>query len=371
MKPYYEANNIRIYHGDCREVDVSGVSAVVTDPPYGLKFMGKGWDKGVPGVEFWEHIGAACLPGAYMVAFGGTRTHHRLMCAIEDAGWEIRDCLMWLYGSGFPKSLDVSKAIDKAVGVEREVVGRRKQPQGPQSVTRRAVQSNHGYRPPGAEFGQLTQDEIDITTPATDAAKQWDGWGTALKPAWEPIVLARKPFSGTVAVNVQEHGTGAINVDGCRIEGVGAESGRRRHGGGIVGNAPSYELLDSHGQQPSGRFPANVLLDEEAAAMLDEQSGEGDISRFFYCAKASHSERNIGGVDNTHPTVKPLDLMMWLIKLITPPKGLILDPFMGSGTTLLGANKAHLPAIGIDKDEGSCEIAARRLRAAQGLLSYI
>jgi site-specific DNA-methyltransferase (adenine-specific) len=208
MKPYYEADGISIYHADCRDVDVSGVSAVVTDPPYGLEFMGKGWDKGVPGVEFWDRFAGSCWPGAHLVAFGGTRTHHRLMCAIEDSGWEIRDCLMWLYGSGFPKSLDVGKAIDKAAAAEREDMG---PGQWAHVKAGGTWKSNvYGDEPAHGEGPRASK-------PASDAAKQWDGWGTALKPAWEPIVLARKPLPGTVAANVQEYGTGAINVDGCRI----------------------------------------------------------------------------------------------------------------------------------------------------------
>ena len=212
MKPYYEEKGITIWCADCKEIlpKLSDVSAVVTDPPYGLKFMGKDWDKGIPGVEFWRLILAACKPGAHLLAFGGTRTHHRLMCALEDAGWEIRDCLMWLYGTGFPKSMDVSSAIDKALEVGRVEIGRRSGRTGP------AVQPNGGsvysddnYQWPG---------EFSITNPATEAAKQWYGWGTALKPAWEPIIMARKPIEETVARNVQKYGTGALNIDTSRIE---------------------------------------------------------------------------------------------------------------------------------------------------------
>jgi site-specific DNA-methyltransferase (adenine-specific) len=194
-----------VHHGDCREVmatlDAESVDAIVSDPPYGLSFMGKGWDHGVPGVEFWTEALRVAKPGAHLLAFGGTRTYHRLACAIEDAGWEIRDCVMWVYGSGFPKSHDVSKAIDKAAGAEREVVG----------VHRHAHLNK--YRSQAATYGTPTNN-TEETAPATDAARQWSGWGTALKPAWEPIIVARKPPVGTVAENVLTHGTGGINVDG-------------------------------------------------------------------------------------------------------------------------------------------------------------
>lgn len=359
----------RIEIGDCRDVlramAPSSVDACVCDPPYGLSFMGKGGDRGVPGVEFWLEVLRVLKPGAHLVAFGGTRTYHRLTCAIEDAGFEIRDCLSWLYGSGFPKSHDVSKAIDKAAGNVRAISGE---------------------------------------------ADEWNGWGTALKPAWEPCILARKPLDGTVAANVQQYGTGAMNIDGCRIEtdenlngGAYAEAGRAsvsqslRMGGGMnqVGAKATREYA-----QPLGRWPANVLLDEHAAALLDAQSGDrgasapvlgteqssvtgnvygarervagafhadvGGASRFFYTAKAPRSEREHGleamalvsredqsawirecpecgdrftdvttgkpscghGIvtyappskaRNHHPTVKPVELMRWLCKLVTPP----------------------------------------------------
>jgi hypothetical protein len=192
--------------GDCRkamcEMQPESVDAIVTDPPYGLSFMGKGWDHGVPGVEFWTEAMRVAKPGAHLLAFGGTRTYHRLACAIEDAGWEIRDCVMWVYGSGFPKSHDVSKAIDKAAGAEREVVGQ-----------------YASFRPnehADTKYNGNLHTSGNITAPATNAARQWSGWGTALKPAWEPIIVARKPLVGTVAANVMQHGVGGINVDGCQ-----------------------------------------------------------------------------------------------------------------------------------------------------------
>lgn len=383
-----------IYHGDCLSVMPAlgvQVDTIITDPPYGLEFMGKGWDGAVPGVEFWTAALDVCKPGAMLLAFGGTRTFHRLTCAIEDACWEIRDCIMWLYGQGFPKSLDISKAIDKAAGAERAVVGpnRFEHLNGKQNKTCYGAAS----RP-------------DSTAPATDAAREWSGYGTALKPAWEPIIVAMKPLDGTFAENAQRHGVAGLNIDGCRIS---IEAGNRDVGRSITRNVDESD--DGWGfndrkadfvpsvVNPSGRFPANLILDEEAGAMLDEQSGtmkdgvavkrnldgrkynkhqewglhavaghdggfggSGGASRFFYTAKASRSERGKG---NTHPTVKPLSLMRYLCRLTkTPTGGLVLDPFAGSGSTLIAASREGRPAIGIELDEGHCESAMRRLKHA-------
>jgi hypothetical protein len=202
---------VRFFHGDClekmRELGDGTIDSIVTDPPYGLSFMGKGWDHGVPGSEFWVEALRVAKPGTHLLAFGGTRTYHRLAVAIEDAGWEIRDCVMWVYGSGFPKSHNVGKGIDKAAGAEREVIGKHRNPAGNKAGGNSLNMSAVGM-----------PDSASITAPATAAAKQWDGWGTALKPAYEPIIVARKPLTSTVAENVLRHGTGAINVDGCRVE---------------------------------------------------------------------------------------------------------------------------------------------------------
>jgi DNA modification methylase len=418
----------RILVGDCREqmagMEPSSVDAIVTDPPYGLEFMGKEWDApwkygfsemGIDGhrkpspsfgssrnpmcrvcrkhqrgterclceapsfderpadsnilfqqwCEGWAGDTIRVLkPGAHLLAFGGTRTHHRMMTAIEDAGFEIRDCLMWLYGSGFPKSLNL-----------------------------------HG---------------------------EWEGWGTALKPGWEPIILARKPLRGTVAANVTAHGTGALNIDGCRIgnDGGHAYVGRREgqtgetvavNGDGLNGKVT--ELVDG-----LGRWPANVVLDEDAATLLDAGTGitiggnptsrrvrggifgpsedgvpcgpqygdRGGVSRYFYCAKADRAERNIGlaGMPerlthryspkgqgplpqqtpstgtvegNYHPTVKPVALMQWLVRLVTPPGGTVLDPFMGSGTTGIACGREGFGFVGIEMSEEYAEIARRRI----------
>jgi hypothetical protein len=365
-------------------------------------------------------------PGGHLVAFGGSRTHHRLMVAIEDAGFEIRDCLMWLYGSGFPKSLDVGKALDKVAGVEREVLGRR---------IRLGDATDYDTTRSGGTWNGHTGliDTGDITAPATDLARQWDGWGTALKPAYEPIVLARKPLIGSVAANVARYGTGSINVDATRIgyqsDADRAESeGKNQHTQykNPSSNRDSYSgdyppRIDYDGSK--GRWPANVILDEEAAALLDAQSGDvrssghinrsdaqvvrgnlqfingagkgfaipgvntygdtGGASRFFYCAKSSRAERNkgldgmplsengqqYGTIQNTpnphhqnvHPTVKPLALMQWLVRLVTPPGGTVLDPFGGSGSTMIAADREGFHGIYIDLDPEYVEIARRRI----------
>jgi site-specific DNA-methyltransferase (adenine-specific) len=366
--------------------------AVVTDPPYGLSFMGRDWDHGVPGKIFWEEILRVAKPGAFLLAFGGTRTHHRLMVAIEDAGWEIRDCLMWLYGSGFPKSYDISKGIDKVAGAEREKIGLSQWA----SVRGGKRQSEYNFKEGSEAF---------VTAPVTDAAKQWDGWGTALKPAWEPIILARKKFKGTVAENILENGVGGLNIDACRIEfssnddpRIGKDYEHHAKAGLENGLHKENNLGDSillH--KSNGRWPANLILDEEAGEMLDQQSGitkstggggyrpsgsdtkngiygkygernlpsnvglgdTGGASRFFYIAKASRKDR---GEYNDHATVKPTSLMRHLCRLVTPSNGIVFDPFMGSGSTGKAAILENFRFYGIDKEK--IEIATRRIEEA-------
>jgi site-specific DNA-methyltransferase (adenine-specific) len=303
-----------IHIGDCRDVlkelPENSVDAVVTDPPYEFGFMGKDWDStGIAyDVQMWREVRRVMKPGAHLLAFGGTRTYHRMACAVEDAGFEIRDQMQWLYGQGFPKSLDVSKAIDKAAGAKREVIGNTGR--NPNRLIKFKEQDGRARNPTNE----------DITAPATAAA--WDGWGTALKPANEPIVVARKPLSeSTVAANVLRWGTGALNIDASRVE---SEQGCITHTGGGGHSGDEYE----NRTETKGRWPANVLLDEEAGKMLDEHSGvlhrrgntnppkrtavstfsnggvDGAIdsgeggsdgaSRFFYCAKASRSDRDFG-----------------------------------------------------------------------------
>lgn len=251
--------NATLINGDCLAVmptlAADSLDAIVTDPPYGLSFMGKDWDHGIPGTAFWVEALRVAKPGAHLLAFGGSRTFHRLVCAIEDAGWEVRDVLMWVYGSGFPKSLDVSKALDKREGAEREVIG-------VSSITGRRLSSFAEERNDSASgfYGEAKVNHA--TAPATDAARQWAGWGTALKPAYEPILLARKPLAGTVAANVLAHGCGVLNIDGCRV----ATDGKRPH---IVNDRRNGNKVYQNGLQGSrqiepttlGRFPANFIHD--------------------------------------------------------------------------------------------------------------
>jgi site-specific DNA-methyltransferase (adenine-specific) len=355
MKPYYEKDHITIYCGDNREVlptlTASSIDFACTDPPYGLSFMGHEWDHGVPGVPYWDAIQRVCKPGALMLAFGGTRTYHRLTCAIEDAGWEIRDCLMWLYGQGFPKAPDIGVLIDKAKGVKREVVGTKLGQPG-------YSMADHGRT--NEVYGDLHNPaaECAITAPATELAKQWTGWANALKPAWEPIILAMKPLDGTLAHNAERWSVAGLNIHGGRI---GSDSTIRARSDSVTDAGWKIANRSPVGGSASGRWPANLLLDEEAAATLDEQTG--GASRFFYVAKATKKERSQAqGPRNDHATVKPLKLMQYLLTLLsTPAGGLVLDPFAGSGSTLLAAKLLGRPAMGIELDEHFCEIAASRL----------
>lgn len=475
-------NAARLLHGDCVEVMAAmpdeSVDVVVTDPPYGLEFMGKEWDSfridernarwtgensGGAGAGFGEIEGGSSLPsfgkrrttglcrrcgkrdafrnphacgdaadwvtipvdntpmemrafqnwcalwavealrvlkpGGHLLAFGGTRTYHRMACALEEAGFEIRDSLHWIYGSGFPKSLDVSKAVDKKLGAEREVIGER------------AVL-------PGLAFESTGPSTVPVTAPATAAAAAAAGWGTALKPAHEPVVLARKLLNGTVAENFMEHGTGALNIDAAR---VGVQGGTRQV---VAKDGPTGEEVTSYGaslgsapggnEDAGGRWPSNVVLAhlEECkgsgprhtevlcapgcpVAELNAMSGEtestrqvqtskpgkvygagaglpshtgeygyddaGGAARFFYIAKPKTRERIGGTLRNLHPTVKPVELMRYLVRLVTPPGGVVLDPFMGSGTTGCACAAEDVDFIGIEQDADSYETAAARV----------
>jgi DNA modification methylase len=460
----------------------ASVDAVVTDPPYGLSFMGKRWDYDVPSEDVWRECLRVLKPGGHLLAFAGTRTQHRMAVRIEDAGFEIRDMIAWVYGSGFPKSLDVSKAIDKTngepgrslkftlwfrtAGLTTKKVTRMLQTAG--VISENGTMAGHYFaksrdgqpaiptaaiwqviRPHIAEVpdwvdelvarieaerevvkedkrvrvgtswetrsGMLAAGEQDfsITAPATDAARQWAGWGTALKPALEPITVARKPLVGTVAANVLEHGTGAINVDGCRVSGWNPQVTQ-----GVNGNASSFNVAKKRqisGDSNEGRWPANLIHDgsDEVVKLFPSESermeyvamsgevvtGEedGSAARFFYCAKASKADRDqgcerlelkrtakLGGSDNdredldpvsdrfrtqpsrnNHPTVKPTYLMRYLCRLVTPPGGLVLDPFTGSGSTGKAAILEGFRFVGIEREAEYVEIARARIAAAE------
>jgi DNA modification methylase len=433
--PHYTNAAVTLWHGDALRIlptlpDCS-VDAVVTDPPYELAFMGRAWDaSGIASrVDLWEEVLRVLKPGGHLLAFGGTRTWHRLTCAIEDAGFEIRDTITWLYGSGFPKSLDVGKAIDKAAGATREVIGRATYPNGVPVRSASPDSKHDGWRRPWMDEDADTNARRLVTAPATDDAARWDGWGTALKPASEPVVVARKPLTGTVAQTVLTYGTGALNIDDCRVAtsddlNGGAYSGEYRRQDRYVNTdtAPGAAQLSrlSRGigeyQQPQGRWPANVVLTHPQAddggdacaegcvpgcpvADLDTQSGgaggqasgttrtgrheshsrgafngtdapapfytdEGGASRFFptfrYQAKADTAQRPRAGA-TAHPTVKPLDLMRWLVRLVTPPGGTVLDLFAGSGTTGEACTLEGFRALLIEREADYLPLIVDRL----------
>jgi len=434
---YYKQDDIELYCGDCLDVMPQldeQFDTIITDPPYGLEFMGKEWDKltrnsmnpqstadqeynrihskketrwlrdrpDIGGslkyssqMQEWHYDWAKAAlevakPGAMLLAFGGTRTHHRLMCAIEDAGWEIRDVVMWVYASGFPKSHNISKAIDRSANAEREIIGRY-QPPGmdkPWNLSKAKDERT-------VEVFASSRNNLDVTAPATEAAKLWNDWGTALKPAWEPIILAMKPRDGTFANNALVHGVAGLAIDACRVptngEGVQCQSG---HGGQPFGK--HEHPFTPREYTKLGRWPANLIHDgsDEVVGLFPDtgkssggriwnaggnavqnvptgnfMSGDpgygdnGSAARFFYCAKASRSERGEG---NTHPTVKPLALMRYLCRLTkTPTGGSVLDMFAGSGTTLIAAVQEGRRAVGIEIDEGNCQIAVERFRRLQ------
>jgi site-specific DNA-methyltransferase (adenine-specific) len=400
---------MRLLLGDCidklKELDDNSVDSIVTDPPYGLSFMGKKWDYDVPSQEIWEECYRVLKPGGHLLSFAGSRTYHRMAVRVEDAGFEIRDQIMWIYGSGFPKSMNIGKGIDKKFGAEREVIGTTKG-KGGENLNKLSREGKgdsddaNGVGAYGIGAKQITID-IPITAPATDEAKEWEGWGTALKPAHEPIVMARKPLSEkTVVDNVLEWGTGGINIDESRI-GYRNEADEKssiprsntvNEKNSMFGiNGETYE----HNTQ--GRFPANTIFDEEAGKILDDQTGitksgdftqkgqssnteqpggwktsnrefkvykgdSGGASRFFYCPKTSKTDRNEGVDGNVHPTVKPTDLMLYLIRLVTPKGGTTLDPFMGSGSTGKAAVRGGFDFVGIEREEEYMEIAEARIQ---------
>jgi site-specific DNA-methyltransferase (adenine-specific) len=404
----------------------NSIDAIVTDPPYELGFMGKTWDNsGIAySLELWQQCLRVLKPGGHLLAFSGSRTYHRMVVSIEDAGFEIRDMISWISNKTFPKSLNISKAIDKAAGAEREVIGKHSAPAGKSAVMTGSRTVTE------AGFWARGDTDVNITAPATDEAKQWDGWGTGLKPTVEPIVMARKPVEGTVANNVLTYGTGGINIDASRIGTESVTINTFDNGAKPFGDAVGEPYTS---KQSTGRWPANLILDEKAAELLDEQSGDvkgkvgvkhlssftftpggksknnkfasqkglgdsGGASRFFYVAKASKRDRNEGleglptkgkvfngtspesagmaqgsveyrltnqPAQNFHPTVKPTALMQYLVKLVTPPGGTVLDPFTGSGSTGKAAILEGFDFIGIELTEDYWPIIEGRLKHAE------
>lgn len=411
-------DRIQAFLGDSREVlktlPAASVDSVVCDPPYALTsttkrwsnsertdgtmpkvpvyaratagFMGQKWDNGETAFdpEFWREVFRVLKPGAHVVAFSGTRTYHRMACAIEDAGFEIRDQIGWIFGSGFPKSHDVSKGIDRAAGAEREKVAvgapvKRMIPGADQNGDGSWIKDSGREYQPGVEI------------PASDTAREWQGWGTALKPAWEPICLARKPLIGTVVANVLEHGTGAINIGDCRIlteenlnGGAYAEVGGRQVSQSLH-TGSGMNVSGKTVERPVGRWPANIITDgseEVLAAFPDtepstigkprgaahgdgwgmtatgaEYDDSGSAARFFYSAKADQDDR----LGSKHPTVKPVDLMQYLVRLVTPKGGLVLDPFAGTGTTGEAAFREGCRAVLIEREDAFYADIQRRI----------
>jgi DNA modification methylase len=478
---------LKLLNGDCldklKELDNNSIDSIVTDPPYGLSFMGKKWDYDVPSVEIWQECLRVLKPGGHLLAFAGSRTYHRMAVRIEDAGFDIRDQIMWIYGSGFPKSHNISKQLDKRGGnnnLTKEVADALKEARVSRGISKTEADKlfcdgttnyqwfegrKDGVRLPDDETFQKICNEWneldkyktiinsvnrevvgkyegdagglggerlgskggDITIPATNVAKDWEGWGTALKPAHEPIVMARKPIEGTVAENTLQYGVGGLNIDGTRVgtEKTITKSTKSHKDDKVYGKFNGGEDTINE-----GRWPANVILDEEAGQILDEQSGErgngwkknygatdyngkqydsstqqcvfgggftgkntyadtGGASRFFYCPKASKKDRDHGldkfdtkstrkwtdtGMKTTgsgnprqelgkniHPTVKPTDLMKYLIRLVTPKDGIVLDPFMGSGSTGKAAMQEGMWFVGIEREKEYYEIAKQRI----------
>jgi len=470
----------KLHLGDCMDVmrtmPDNCVDSVITDPPYGLAFMGVAWDTfgdgrkgGARTDATFDQVGGnhhptcaadqartrksentkfqvamtpvfaealrVAKPGAHLLCFGGTRTFHRMACAIEDAGWEIRDCVMWTYGSGFPKSMDVAKAIDKSLGVKQKVVGHR------DTDPQKGFSKVKGMGTGAASIGdEANSTSYDLTEATSWQAKKWDGWGTCLKPAWEPIIVARKPLDGTVAHNVLTWGVGALNIDACRVpiegdDNVFAKNPHTRSKGKDSGIYGRYDAAESDWSGEKGRFPANLVHDGSQLVLdlfpdtgkssggggvkapgkngiygtfngheYPEQLGRGDsgsaaryfnvfregeesaertyadkggtnfaakpgrrreptsADRFFYCAKASKKDRGDG---NMHPTVKPTALMEWLVKLVTPIGGVVLDPFMGSGTTGVACANLGCRFIGIEREWQYMEIAGPRITSRE------
>jgi DNA modification methylase len=413
----------KIIHGDCliemRKMADNSIDFIVTDSPYGISFMGKDWDQSIPPIEYWREMLRVCKPGAMMACAGLPRMYHRLTCVVEDAGWEIRDCIMHVFGSGFPKSLDVSKAIDKANGCKREVLGRKEGER-----YKYEFKSDFNEEDKTSRLGR--GDAGLLTIPSHKLAKQFSGYGTALKPAYEPWLIAMKPLDGTFAQNAEKWGVAGINIDESRI----LTSELKPYCPGLHRDSPSsfnddsWKGREEKKQAPIGRWPSNLILDEEAAHQLDQMTGDlksgsgdkhnrkpssfnastnweslkgtsiggdsGRASRFFYCAKSSPSERNRGlegmplketsgcygefegdrrgrqtehqPMANNHPTVKPIALMKYLLTLLAPPGNpLCLDPFSGSGSTLVAAKELGIRCIGIEKEAEYVEISKARI----------
>ncbi len=385
-------NNIELL----KTLDDNSVDSIVTDPPYGISFMGNKWDYDVPTIDFWKEVYRVLKPGGHILSFSSSRTYHRMVINIEDAGFEIRDQIMWLYGSGFPKSHNIGKAVDKLQGNEREVVGL-KHPQ-----YKDGVPGGKGFHNSlGIDGGDRLEPEME-----TKGQSEWEGCGTALKPAHEPICMARKPLAEkSITENVLKYKTGAININDCRVEFINeddyneatiknqhADFGTKPMTNNVVYG--DYSMVPPKNYKPTGRYPANIIHDGSDEVVNEfpitksgynkssykntrnsdgiinktfesNDGGYGDVgsaSRFFYCPKAGPSERKFDSDNkNTHPTVKPIKLMRYLVRLVTPKNGVVLDPFMGSGTTGVACKAEGFDFIGMEMNDDYFNIANKRV----------
>lgn len=385
-------NNIELL----KTLDDNSVDSIVTDPPYGISFMGNKWDYDVPTINFWKEVYRVLKPGGHILSFSSSRTYHRMVINIEDAGFEIRDQILWIYGSGFPKSNNIGKAVDKVLGNEREVVGV-KHPQ-----YKDGVPGGKGFHNSlGREGGDRLEPEME-----TKGQSEWEGWGTALKPAHEPICMARKPLAEkSITENVLKYKTGAININDCRVEFINeddyneatiknqhADFGTKPMTNNVVYG--DYSMVEPKNYKPTGRYPANIIHDGSDEVVnefpitksgynkssykntrnddgiinktFESNGGDygdvGSASRFFYCPKAGPSERKFDSDNkNTHPTVKPIKLMRYLVRLVTPKNGVVLDPFMGSGTTGVACKADGFDFIGMEMNDDYFDIANKRM----------
>ena len=360
--PKWRLNNgviaSELKNGEClselKKLEDNSIDAIVPDPPYGLSFMGKKWDYDIPNQVIWRECLRVLKPGGHMLVACGTKTQHRMAVAIEDGGFQIRDIVSWIYGSGFPKSLDIGKAYDRIQGNEREVIS-----------TRIAHDIRGGALLEAREPSLKKQDnKIEVATTKGDS--EWEGWGTALKPAQELWTLARKPLSEkTIITNVLRWGTGGMNIDKCRV-GDECRYVPFASNGSVVGQGTENTMSSKGGNYAKGRFPANVIHDGSGEVIANFPR---DTFKFFYCPKPSKNERNSGleksNTSNIHPTVKPVNLMRYLCRLITPKSGLVLDPFMGSGTTGVACSLEGFRFIGIERETDYYDIADKRINYAR------
>lgn len=418
MKLYSENDSYKIYNGDMLDmlqvIKPESIDAIVCDPPYELGFMNKSWDS--TGIAFkketWQNCFEVLKPGGYLLAFGGSRTYHRIACAIEDAGFEIRDCVMYLYGTGFPKSMDIAKALEGKLTLgssnpkDFKKLNREQITRGNWGYA--TMQLEQGYRNKNYDTEAESETYLGKLEPTTDLAKEWQGWGTCLKPAYEPIIVARKPFKGSVVDNIIKYRVGGINIDGCKI---GNEKRTQFCGKSNGRTYSEYSQKNAHFETVEGRFPANVITDgsEEVAKGMPNTTStpiaEESAMRYFYSAKASKKDRDEGldafeerkttdgciranvetarkfGANsalrkNIHPTCKPTELMQYLVRLVSPKGATILDPFMGSGSTgkaVMFENRerdANYKFIGIELTDEYLPIAQARIEYARDKFKY-